>query len=489
VKERFGEKNAGDPDDELEFLNDGLQVDDKNFWSNESSEMKYLKYLYHEAHTNEIDKEAAYIFVIGFAERPEVQGDMPRGKQTGYVFCDTEETFSDGHLIAHELGHGIYGLEHTFATGYGVPQGSTNNLMDYVNNDFLASWQWKIIANPMIVWNFLEGDEDGMKGDVNYFGQKIVRPNGYIDRIQSDAVCVLNEKEQTIAFLVPDEKIFYWVNNQTATGYFLESGVRDRDSYGWYVTDKMNREKQPISWGIYLAAYDLGQFAIDFGTSPLETTTNFAKGIWKIATLDFDIAKTWDRVINADLTDASYVVSTVLICQLAGPKGKNLVAETDVPRFGEFLGEVTTQATVGGSKMTWQQVLVLFQKAKVFESSVSQHLLKLYPVEQGYKIFNQVYLKVDGVTSIADNLIYNTKTNKFILNETKYGTSNTLRKNQKVLQDAIKAGKEIEIRSVNGLEGTSYIYTNKITTIEEIIRSHSIDGTITNNTIRTIWKK
>ncbi len=166
VKERFGEKNAGDPDDELDFLDGGLEVDNKGFWSNETKGMKYLKYLYHEA--NNIEKDAAYIFVIDFSNRDGVQGDMPRGKQAGYVFCENKETFSDGHLVAHELGHGLYGLQHTFATDYGIPQGTTNNLMDYTpnNEDFLAAWQWKIINNPMIVWNFLEGDEDGMAIDI-----------------------------------------------------------------------------------------------------------------------------------------------------------------------------------------------------------------------------------------------------------------------------------------------------------------------------------
>ena len=74
------------------------------------------------------------------------------------------------------------------------------------------------------------------------------------------------------------------------------------------------------------------------------------------------------------------------------------------------------------------------------------------------------------------------------MNETKYGVSNTLRKNQKVLQDAIKAGKEIEVRSVDGIKGTIYKYKDKIT-ISEILHSNSIDGTITNNTVQTIWKK
>ena len=68
--------------------------------------------------------------------------------------------------------------------------------------------------------------------------------------------------------------------------------------------------------------------------------------------------------------------------------------------------------------------------------------------------------------------------------------SNTLRKNQKVLQDAVKQGKKIEIRSdaIEGLKKLGFTQKTEIT-ISEILRSHSLDGTITNNTIQTIWKK
>ena len=94
-----------------------------------------------------------------------------------------------------------------------------------------------------------------------------------------------------------------------------------------------------------------------------------------------------------------------------------------------------------------------------------------------------------GVISIADNLIYNSRTGKFILNETKYGVSNTLRRNQKVLEDAVKAGKQVEIRTTTDKLSHGLKQGDRISTIEKIVRSHSIDGTITNNTIKTIWTK
>lgn len=115
----------------------------------------------------------------------------------------------------------------------------------------------------------------------------------------------------------------------------------------------------------------------------------------------------------------------------------------------------------------------------------------IYKASEGYTIVRQVYLKVDGVISIADDIIYNSKTGKVILNESKYGTKNLLRKNQKIIEDAIKAGKLIEIRSVGDviIEGRTVLFQGGKVEISKILRSHSIEGIITKNTVKTLWMK
>jgi hypothetical protein len=250
VKNNFDGTAAGES---LDFLDDGLQVDDKKFWSNETTEMKYLKYLYHQAYADEIDKNAAYIFVIDFANRESVQGDMPRGKQVGYVFCDNSSTFSDGHLIAHELGHGLYGLEHTFATGYGVPQSSTNNLMDYTpdNKDFLAAWQWKIINNPGIVWNFLEGDEDAM---LNSNIHLALSPNGklmdlfFLNEETINPTLIVEPEHYTINKLKYNNTIYEWNENSFSNGLSKIIFTKDENKK----TNKVNLFK----WTDQYCTYD-----------------------------------------------------------------------------------------------------------------------------------------------------------------------------------------------------------------------------------------
>lgn len=42
------------------------------------------------------------------------------------------------HTMSHELGHGIFGLGHTFSEAYGIENGVTYNLMDLTVSDAQA---------------------------------------------------------------------------------------------------------------------------------------------------------------------------------------------------------------------------------------------------------------------------------------------------------------------------------------------------------------
>jgi hypothetical protein len=79
------------------------------------------------------------------------------------MFVDENlEFFADARLVAHELGHGLYSLQHTFDYP-ALENVETDNLMDYNGGDFLAHFQWKLIQNPTLEWSFLQDDEDGWK--------------------------------------------------------------------------------------------------------------------------------------------------------------------------------------------------------------------------------------------------------------------------------------------------------------------------------------
>lgn len=340
----------------------------------------------------------------------------------------------------------------------------------------------------MLFGNLFQSEDDAaMKmADPDYFAQVVLQPDGKNGLIHQDAVCILNDKDQTIAFLLPDGKTFYWVDGY---GYFVEEGINrriEKYTYNWYVYDQSNRKTQPFSWGVYLAASDLGGFALDLATKPTETTTALAKGLWKIATLQFDIDKTWERIVNADATDVWYVTATLAMAYLSGPKAN--ITAGDIPQFREVLEEYAVKTRP--KRLTLSEVIQNFKKGKAFELPLTNHLKTLYPTSEGYTVLRQIYVKVDGVMSVADNIIYNSKTGQFILNETKYGVTNTLRKNQKIIEDAVKAGKDLEIRSLDGIKDFSNnvikLQGDKIK-IVKVLRSNSIDGTITSGTVKTIW--
>lgn len=62
--------------------------------------------------------------------------------QFGYVFNS-----ADDKTPAHELGHGIFRLEHPFET-YNTSESSTNLLMDYGSGTVLNHLDWKQINDP-----------------------------------------------------------------------------------------------------------------------------------------------------------------------------------------------------------------------------------------------------------------------------------------------------------------------------------------------------
>nr|MCR5496750.1 hypothetical protein [Paludibacteraceae bacterium] len=146
------------------ILENGLDInaDEESRWSVESGEMKLIREMYTESHPN-MDKKAAYLFLVNHAEAPyeSVEGDMPRNQSVGYIFMNNNKKLDDGHVVAHEIGHGVYKFQHT--KDYGLPEKSTDNLMDYNNGDFLAHYQWRVMQDSvMFVWKVLQDDEDGL---------------------------------------------------------------------------------------------------------------------------------------------------------------------------------------------------------------------------------------------------------------------------------------------------------------------------------------
>ena len=356
----------------------------------------------------------------------------------------------------------------------------------------------------------IEVSRNGSLDYKEYYGQQISTPLNTSGLTHKMAILVLNEKSQTIAFIMPDEKLFIWVNDGKFQGYFEDGIKANKETYDSYVTDKINRKTEPLSWGLHLASRDSGEFVLNLIDDPKATLTGLGKVLAKIATLDFDIEKVWERIQKADATDASYVVSSIMMARMASGPSKGLVngvkkvfpaiAKKDLHKLAEIIefyaarSANTLYSGAGGAIKTWAEILIIFKKALEFEALITKELLKKYPIAEGYIHISRLYLYANNVVSIADNCIFNTNTGKWILNETKYGIWNRLRKNQQTIENAIKADGFLEIRTVTDKlkvfeDALPNLEQGSSIKVSEILRSHSIDGKITSETIKSTWPK
>ncbi|ALO13898.1 hypothetical protein L21SP5_00218 [Salinivirga cyanobacteriivorans] len=114
-----------------------------------------------------VQQGQAYLFVIpGITEGGDVRGYMPIKSRYGFVTADA--TTRD---VAHELGHGVFNLRHTFSeeNSFTLPQGETDNLMDYSTGTELWKYQWDLIHNPEGGWHIFEDVEEGLYENEDYF--------------------------------------------------------------------------------------------------------------------------------------------------------------------------------------------------------------------------------------------------------------------------------------------------------------------------------
>ena len=124
-----------------------------------------------------VDNDIYYLFVIdnvtrlnedGTPMKDILAGYMPIGYQCGFLFGSPAAKY-----VAHELGHGAFGLHHTFSSeteSFSAPQYSTDNLMDYAEGATLnhKQWTWMHENHGKGLFGFLADEEEGES--VNYFG-------------------------------------------------------------------------------------------------------------------------------------------------------------------------------------------------------------------------------------------------------------------------------------------------------------------------------
>ncbi|MBC6111944.1 fibronectin type III domain-containing protein [Pedobacter fastidiosus] len=153
---------------------DHLETANSNIISAYTNGQKALVNAYRENH--KLESGTYYVFLVKNLSDGSA-GYMVRGGQVGFVALTpaiSEGEGAIGRTIAHELGHGAFMLQHTWADP-GLKEKSTKNLMDYAGGTELWYSQWKYMRNPDLIFRPFEGDDEGAYLKNSFF----VAINGY----------------------------------------------------------------------------------------------------------------------------------------------------------------------------------------------------------------------------------------------------------------------------------------------------------------------
>ena len=145
--------------------NNRLEVGDSSILSHYTNEEKaFNTYVKNQTYYN---KKTYYVFITNVSVSKDIDGFMPLKRQFGFVFTAKANTIDkQTKTLAHELGHGIFGLEHTWDE-YKLSKGATDFLMDNGSGTVLNHLDWKKMHAPGMQLYWFQGDEDGEQISTN----------------------------------------------------------------------------------------------------------------------------------------------------------------------------------------------------------------------------------------------------------------------------------------------------------------------------------
>ncbi|NLU40478.1 MAG: hypothetical protein GXX78_16485 [Bacteroidales bacterium] len=276
--------NAADDDYNKQFINGFTEQDWADAWE-EGDEFfsQYTsvqddinrRYNTYAKGINKYDNTHMYVFILPEDKTREFGqvGDMPLGKQWGYLFVNEfgKEADKQKHYrtLSHELGHGRTALPHTFAGDkpeHRVPKGETTNLMDYSSGTDLVRAQWDMAHNPAI-FTPLQSDGDGA---TVLFTETI--ENG---ELKGDNIMI-------------GSHTFFTPAGYPITFPIEETLIIKKSSFESYILDKNDKEVKNIhvpSGALFKFNYDGANYFAHYKTKILEGTTEFV-GYLKEGTVD-----------------------------------------------------------------------------------------------------------------------------------------------------------------------------------------------------------
>lgn len=206
-----------------------------------TAQMRLLRDAYLQDH--QVASGNYLLFVIPSFENSQLDGYMVRGRGVGFVAQSSITTLSAfTHTLAHELGHGIGGLLHSWGEQTSL-KGVTDNLMDYSSGTRLIKDQWEGLRDPGLTLSLLDSEEDGSNytvtaGNLDTIYSSFANRDGTITFIDpSGRAITLPPGLMGISFASPDS---YWTEtgsgdtvstNVTPIGSLLSFKLANGDEY------------------------------------------------------------------------------------------------------------------------------------------------------------------------------------------------------------------------------------------------------------------
>ncbi len=207
-----------------------------------------------------------YIFLVNDGTGD--HGYMRLGGQYGFVYSTNART------IAHELGHGIFKLEHPFK-GKNADKGKTSALMDYNEEQDFFYRDWKQISDPKVKLYAFQGQSEGEYNANAHLG---LTPDGVI----FDTFFLNGKKINTTVEVAPDK---YTIQKISYQGYQYYWDKQSKAFVGTEGAIKVKREAKNINNKVNIYRSRKDGCTYDYLTIPWETkdeqSTNIVQTIEK----------------------------------------------------------------------------------------------------------------------------------------------------------------------------------------------------------------
>lgn len=258
-------------------------------------------------------RDGYVLFITNKISSTKQDGYMRLNGQFGYVFAKANNGKENLATAAHELGHGIFKLEHPFEQ-YKTAEGSTSFLMDYsTTSTLLNHLDWKQINDPAFK---LYAFQSQSSGELNKFAHLALTPSGVlIDEFYFNneriVVSVAIAKNYIIKTIKYNDKYYEWDINAKAFINGTEKIVAKKVSKT--INDKVNLFRSRgdgCDYDYVLVEWNAEDEKVkDVNARVLEKIKNIPESDWKLSPFDIKDGSCYNNfaqeLLSRDLRDCS----------------------------------------------------------------------------------------------------------------------------------------------------------------------------------------